>query len=68
MIPCLLEVTRNNSDHNGQLYKDSITEKNDDDDNIDVPKSNESNESKDSNIFKESFIMKVNLFKGVCYR
>jgi hypothetical protein len=65
MIPCLLEVTRNNSDHNGQLYKDSITEKNDDDDNIDVPKSNE---SKDSNIFKESFIMKLNLFKGVCYR
>ena len=61
-IPCLLQVTRDSSDLYGQLYKDSIIEKNDNEEDVDVPKLNE---SKDWNSFKESFIMKLNLFKGV---
>ena len=62
-ILCLLQVTRDNSDLHGQLYKDSIIEKNDDEEDVDVPKLNE---SKDWNNFKESFVLKINLFKGVC--
>ena len=61
-IPCLLQVTRDSSDLYGQLYKDSITQKNDDEEDVDIPKLNE---SKDWNSFKESFIMKLNIFKGV---
>ena len=56
-ILCLLQVTRDNSDLHGQLYKDSIIEKNDDEEDVDVPKLNE---SKDWNNFKESFVLKIN--------
>ena len=61
-IPCLLQITRDSSDLYGQLYRDYIIENNDDEEDVDVPKLNESN---DWNSFKESFIMKLNLFKGV---
>ena len=62
IIPCLLQITTDNSDLYGQLYKYSITENNEDEEDVDVPKLNE---SKDWNSFTESFIMKLNLFKGV---
>ena len=62
IIPCLLQISIDKSDLYGQQYKDSIAEKKEDEDDVDIPKLNE---SKDWNSFKESFIMKLNLFKGV---
>ena len=62
IIPCLLQITIDRSDLYGQIYKDSIAEKKEDEEDVDIPKLNE---SKDWNGFKESFIIKLNLFKGV---
>ena len=61
-IPCVMDISIDEAKHYGHTYKASLTSNDEDNEDVELP---QLKEGKDWSRFKESFLMKLNLFKGV---